>query len=195
MKSKELVRQALTFLVVFVLVVAFSMVSLANAGAAIGELTVIKSSAGGETSSVTVNGEAAKSGRTIFSSSTISTPEGTEAIINFGKAGRVQLEPDTAFTITTDGNSIGGDLTRGKLTVLNAANGVAVRTASGETVNVTAGETASANSNNTTKKASTGPGGLNWWVWAVIIGGGATAIILIATHNNNNDTVVTSPVR
>ena len=167
MKSKELVRQALTISVVFVLVVAFSMVSLANAGPAVGELTVVKSS-GGETSSVTVNGEVAKSGRTIFSSSTISTPEGTEAIINFGKAGRVQLEPDSAFTIATDGNSISGDLTRGKLTVLNAANGVAVRTASGETVNVNAGETASANSNNAAKKASTGPGGLNWWVWAAL---------------------------
>ncbi len=194
MKSNVWVRQALSMSVVFVLVVTFSMVSLANAGNAIGELTVIKSAATGETSSVTINGEVAKSGRTVFSSSTIATPEGMEAIINFGKAGRIQIESDTAFTLATDGNSISGDLTRGRLTVLNAANGVAVRTAAGEIVNVKTGETASANSNNAAKKAAPGPGGLDWWVWAAIIGGGITAVVLIATHGNDNPTV-TSPVR
>ncbi len=196
MKSNVWVRQALTMSAVFVLVVTFSMVNLANAGNAVGELTVIKRASAGETSSVTVNGEVAKSGRTVFSSSTISTSEGMEAIINFGKAGRIQIEPDTAFTIATDGNSISGDLTRGNLTVLNAANGVAVRTAAGEIVNVKAGETASANSNNATKKAAPGPAGLDWWVWAAIIGGGVTIAIIVATRGNNNTSAtVTSPVR
>ena len=191
MKSNVWVQQALSMLAVFVLVVAFSMVNLANAGNAVGELTVIRSGQAGETSSVTVNGEIAKSGRTIFSSSTISTPEGMEAIINFGKAGRIQIGPDTAFTLATDGNSISGDLTKGKLTVLNAANGMAIRTSTGETVNVNAGETASANSNNATKKAAPGPGGLSWYVWAAIIGGGVAIAVIVAT--NGDDTF--SPVR
>ena len=192
MKSNMWVQQALSMFAVFVLVVAFSMVNLANAGNAVGELTVIKSGSAGETSPVTVNGEIAKSGRTVFSSSTISTPSGTEAIINFGKAGRIQIEPDSAFTIATDGNSLSGDLTRGKLTVLSAANGVAVRTVSGETVKVNAGESTSATSSNATKKAAPGPGGLDWWVWAAIIGGGVTAVVLIATHGDDD---VASPVR
>ena len=192
MKSKLLAQHVLTMSAIFALVVTFSMVTLANAGNAVGELTVIKSGSANELSSVTINGEVAKSGRTVFSSSTITTPEGVEAIINIGKAGRIQLESDTVFTLATDGSSISGDLTRGRLTVLNAANGVAVRTAIGETVNVNTGETASANSNNTTKKAAPGPGGLDWWWWAAIIGGGVTTVVLIATHGNNN---VASPVR
>ena len=111
MKSNVWVQQALTMSVVFALVVTFSMVAVANAGNAVGELTVIRSAAANETSSVTINGEVAKTGRTVFSSSTISTPEGMEAIINFGKSGRIQIAPDTTYTIAAD--SIGGDLTKG----------------------------------------------------------------------------------
>ncbi len=187
MKSIVWVQQALTMSVVFALMVTFSMVALAVPGNAVGELTVIRSASANETSPVTINGEVAKSGRTVFSSSTINTPEGTEAIINFGKAGRIQIGSDTTFTLAAD--SIGGELTKGSLTVLNASDAVAVKTASGEVVNVKAGETASAASKTAAKKP--GPAGLDWWVWAAIAGG-AVAVILIATHDGNN---TTSPVR
>ena len=192
MKSNVWFQQALTMSVVFALVVTFSMVALANAGNAVGELTVIRSASANETSSVTVNGEVAKSGRTVFSSSTISTPEGMEAIINFGKAGKIQIEPDTTFTLAADSNSINGDLAKGSLTVLNAANAVTVKTAAGDVVNVKAGETASATSGTAAKKP--GPAGLDWWVWAAIVGGAVT-IIIIAANSGNNNTSVASPVR
>jgi len=191
MKIKMWVQQTLSLFSVFVLVVTFSMVSLASSGGAVGELTVIRSSSAADSSSVTVNGEVAQSGRSVFSSSTISTPEGTEAIINFGKAGKVQIGPDSSFTVAIDGNSISGELTKGNLTVLNAANAASIKTAAGESIKVNAGETAAANSNTSAKKPAPGPGGLSWYVWAAIIGGGVTAAILIATHGDDN----ASPVR
>jgi len=189
MKSKVWIRQALTMSVVFAMVMTFSMVSLANAGNAVGELTVIGGGSTDETSAVTINGEIAKSGRTVFSSSTITTPEGMEAIINFGKAGKVQLAPGTTFTIAVDDKSISGDLTKGNLTVLNAPEAVAVKTMSGDLVKVNAGETASAASSTAAKKK--GPGGLDWWIWAAIIGGVVVGVVL-ATHKSCTATASTT---
>ena len=184
-------QQALSMSVVFALVVTFSMVTLASPGNAVGELTVIRSGSASETSPVTINGEAAKSGRTVFSSSTIITPEGTEAIINFGKAGKIQIGSDTTFTLSAD--SIGGDLAKGNLTVLNSTDAVAVKTAAGDVVNVKVGETASAVSKTAAKKP--GPAGLDWWVWAAIAGG-VVAVVLIATHDGGTaSSGTTSPVR
>ena len=191
MKINVWVQQALTTAVVFALVVTFSMAALANEGNAVGELTVVKTAAASETSAVTVNGEVAKSGRTVFSSSTISTPNGMEAIINFGKSGKIQIGPGTTYTLAAD--SIGGDLTKGNLTVLNSANSVAVKTAVGDVVNVKVGETASATSGTAGKKP--GPAGLDWWVWAAIAGGAIAIIIVAANSGNNNNTSVASPVR
>ena len=188
MKSKVLVQQALTMSVMFALVVTFSMVTLANSGNAVGELTVIGTSSPGDSSFVTVNGEAAKSGRTVFSSSTISTPDDMQAIVSFGKVGRLQFAPGTTFTIAANGDSISGDLTKGSLTVLNASQVVAVRTLSGDVVNVNAGETASATSSSAAKKKGSGPGGLELWQLLAIIGAGAAVAIYFATKNNCTST-------
>ena len=187
-------RKALSMSVAAALLVTYSMVAMASAGNAAGELTVIGGSSTGETSFVTVNGEAAKSGRTVFSSSTISTPEGMGAIINFGKAGKIQLAPNTVFTVSADGKSISGDLSAGSLTVLNAAQSVPVTISTGEIVNVNAGETASANSGNASKKPTPRIAGINAWVFAAIVGG-VIAAVIIATTAGNNDVPVLSPVR
>jgi len=192
MNSKVWIQQALTMSVLFAVILTFSMVTLANAGNAVGELTVIGSNAFGDVSSVTINGEAAKSGRTVFSSSTINTPEGMEAIVSFGKAGKIQFAPGTTLTISYDGNSISGDLTKGSITVLNAAFNVAVKNAVGEIVNVKAGESANAASNNATKKAKPGPGGLDWGIWALIIGGAAAAVIIAVTVGKKDCTATAS---
>ena len=187
-------RKALSMSVAVALLVTYSMVAMASAGNAAGELTVIGGSSTGETSFVTVNGEAAKSGRTVFSSSTISTPEGMGAISNFGKAGKIQLAPNTVFTVSADGKSISGDLSAGSLTVLNAAQSVPVTISTGEIVNVNAGETASANSGNASKKPTPRIAGINAWVFAAIVGG-VIAAVIIATTAGNNDVPVLSPVR
>ena len=194
MKCMGWSRKALSMSVAVALLVTYSMVAMASAGNAAGELTVIGGSSTGETSFVTVNGEAAKSGRTVFSSSTISTPEGMGAIINFGKAGKIQLAPNTVFTVSADGKSISGDLSAGSLTVLNAAQSVPVTISTGEIVNVNAGETASANSGNASKKPTPRIAGINAWVFAAIVGGVIAAVIIATTAGNNDNTVI-SPVR
>jgi len=160
------------------------MVALASDGRATGEIVVTGS--GSDTSTVTVNGEAVKSGRTIFSSSTISTSEGAGAILNLGKAGRIELAPNTTFALSFDNSSISGSLSAGNVTVLNAAKNVSVTTATGEVMNLGAGETASANSSDP-KTTSTGhTGHHDWWAFALIFGGAVAGIIWATTQDNEN---------
>lgn len=187
-------RKALSMSATVALLVTYSMVAMASAGNIAGELTVVDGNSNGENLFVSVNGEAAKSGRTVFSSSTVSTPEGMGAIINFGKAGKIQLAPNTVFTVLSDGKSTSGDLSAGSLTVLNAAQVVPVTISTGEIVNVNAGETASANSGSAAKNRTRRIYGLNAWVFAAILGG-VIAAVIIATTAGNNDQPVISPVR
>ena len=194
MKCMGWSRKALSMSVTAALLVTYSMVAMGSTGNAAGELTVIGGNSTGETSFVTVNGEVAKSGRTVFSSSTLSTPEGMGAIINFGKAGKIQLSPNTVFTVLSDGKSISGDLSAGNLTVLSASQNVPVTISTGEVVNVNAGETASANSANAAKKPTPRIAGINAWVFAAIVGGVVAAVIIATTVGNNDNTVI-SPVR
>ncbi len=195
MNSKLWIRNAVTMCLMVALIATYSMVALASDGRAAGEL-VINSS---ETSLVTVNGEVAKSGRAIFSSSTISTPEGTGATVNLGKAGRIELAPSTTFTLSFDENTISGSLTSGSITVLNAAHSVGVRTLSGDLVQVNAGETANATSSSASTKPAATASRMEWEWWALIVGGAVAAIIITtATRNKNRfggTATTVSPVR
>ena len=168
---KRLGRQTLTSILLMVVIATYSMVTLAASSKPVGELVVTGTVT--DSAPVSVNGEPAKSGRTVFSPSTIVTPETTGAIVNLGKAGKIELGPNTTFALTSDSNTVGGSLTAGNITVLSAANGVNITNLSGELVKLNAGETASANSGTTSKKAKPGPGGLDWAYWAAIIGGAA----------------------
>ncbi len=187
---ERLAFKAATIGVLFAFIVSGSLVSLAASTKPVGEIMVTGAKTDG--ASVTINGEPADTGRTIFSSSTISTPEGSSALINLGKAGRIQLEPGSTFVIDVEDNAVKGSLTAGSLTVLNSARPVGVKTLTGDLVTLSAGESASASSGSSSKKAKQGPGGLDWWVWAAIIGGATAAVIIFATRDNNN---TTSPVR
>jgi len=188
MNSKSVIYKAFTTSLLVALIATCSMVTLAIDGKASGEIVVTGNSTA-ETAAVTVNGEPVKSGRTIFSSSTISTSEGSGAIINLGKAGRIELAPNTTFALSFDDAAINGSLSTGKVTVLNAAHSVSVKTLSGETVQLNAGDTATANATaqtQTTATANTG-GDNNWWAYALIFGGAVTGIIFATTdHNDNN---------
>jgi hypothetical protein len=192
--SKRFVVDTTTFSLLFALILSCSYVSLASVNRPVGEILVSgASSAEGKT--VTVNGEAAKSGRTIFDSSSIVTPPGQSAIVNLGKAGRLHVAPDSSVSIVVNGDVVTGSLSTGALTVIGSANPVSVTTASGEKVTVNSGESITATSSTASKKAQTGPGGLDWWVWAAIVGGAAAAVVLIVALNDDDDTNVTSPVR
>jgi hypothetical protein len=198
MKSKLWIQKALTMCSLMALVATYSMVALAGTGKAVGELTVTGVGSVGETSFVTVNGEPAQSGRSVFDSSTISTPDGMNATVNFGKAGRIQLGSNSNFTLNSDGALISGDLMSGTLTVLSAAKAVTVRTLKGETIQLNEGETATAGSGTVSKKSASA-GGNDWLIWALILGGASVGIILAATEGNDNDiggsATTTSPIR
>ncbi len=197
MNSKLWIRKALTLCSLLAVFATSSMVALAGApGKATGELTVT----GGksvEDSVVMVNGEPARSGRTLISPSTITTAEATGATINLGKAGRLQLAPGTTFLLNFDADSITGDLSAGSVTVLNAARGVKVNVA-GEVRDLASGETATAGASaaqTTNTTGGTGP----WWAYALILGGAAVGIIWAAMSDNENrfgsGAVTISPTR
>ena len=218
MNSKLWIRKALTLCMMVALVATYSMVALANTGKAVGELIVTGNSSGADAPFVIVNGEAAKSGRTIFSSSTISTPDGAGAIVNLGKAGKIELAPKTNLTLSFDNASISGELSTGSLTVLNAAQSVNIKTSTGETFVLNSGETASAEGVKTAaadhrdangtcidddkdgKLDCDDEGGAAWWIWAAIFGGAIAGIVIAATSDNNRialggGTTVVSPTR
>ena len=188
---KQFTLRCITSSVLLAFIVSGSMVTLATSSKPIGDILVTGISAV-DGKSVTVNGEAAKSGRTIFGSSSISTPDGMSAVINLGRAGKIQMDPGSIFSLDVNGTAISGNLTAGNITVLSSSRSVGVKTLTGEMLSLTAGETASATSA-AASKAQTGPGGLDWWVWAAIIGGAAAAVVLVVVLRDDDN--VTSPVR
>jgi len=160
----------------------YSMVALAYDGKTAGELLITGND---DASSVTVNGEVAKSGRSIFSSSTITTSESAGAILNLGKAGRIELARNTTFSLSFNETSVNGNLSAGSVTVLSAAKPVSVKTMYGD-VSLNAGETASANAAVPSKAPAAGASSSNWGWWALIVGGAVGVIIWTAADNGDN---------
>jgi hypothetical protein len=161
----------------------YSMVALAGSDRIAGELTITGNGLNGEV--VTVNGEAARSGRTVFSSSVVATPASSGAVINLGKSGIIELAPNTTFTVIFDDKSVSGDLTSGKITVLGAANSVNVKTMAGEIVKLVSGESVSANGKAQDDDDDDDDGGAAWWLWAVVFGGAAAGILIAAVNADN----------
>lgn len=195
MNSKLWIRKALSLCLSVAILATYSMVALANSGKVAGELLTT----GPNASSVTVNGEMAKPGRSIFSSSTIITPENASAVINLGKLGKISLAPNSTATLSFNEKGISGDLAAGKLTVLNAANAVSVTTLDGTTLLLNSGETALASGLAQDDDDDDGGSGMAWWGFALIFGGAAVGILWAATRDGNADLggggTVVSPVR
>ena len=134
MKSLNFSRwadRALSYALVVAIVITYSMTSLAAPSKPVGELIF---SSGSGNNAVIVNGEAARSGRTLFSDSTISTPDGATAIVSLGRMGKIQLGPNTTFSLSAEQATIAGSLLSGSVTVLNSLEGLTIRNASGEIV-------------------------------------------------------------
>jgi len=196
MNSKTFIRKALSLCLMVAIYATYSMVTLASTERIAGELLI-----SGKNSSVKVNGETAQSGRSIFSSSTISTPENATAIINLGKIGKIELAPNTTLNVSFTEKGINGDLLSGKVTVLGATDTVNIKTTEGKTVKLNAGESVSAGK---AKKDDDDDdhkvGGVAWWIWAAIFGGAVAAVVIAATSDNNRialggGTTVVSPSR
>ena len=184
MNSKLWIRRALSMCLMVAVFATYSMVALAGSDRIAGELTVTGNGLNGDLATVTVNGEAAKSGRSIFSSSIIATPSNAGAVINLGKSGIIELAPNSVFTISFDDKSVGGDLSSGKLTVLGSSSVVTVKTASGQVVKASTGDSVNASGKKDDDPDKDG-GSPAWWLWAIVFGGAAAGILIAATTANN----------
>jgi hypothetical protein len=198
MNSKLWIRKALSMCLCVAILVTYSMVALAAPGKAAGELTVSGKNVNGESPFVLVNGETARSGRSVFSGSTITTPETSSAVMNLGKIGKIELAPATSLTLTFDEKGIFGDLTSGKVTVLGASENVAIKTINGNTVHLSAGQSVAA-SGKAQDDDDDDDGDGNWWIWAAVFGGAAVVILWTALSDQDielGDTgTVISPTR
>lgn len=199
MNSKLWIRKALSMCLVVAVIASYSAAALANTGKIAGELLVTGKSLNGETPFVKVNGETAQSGRSVFSSSTIVTPENANAIINVGKLGKIEVAPNSTLTLSFDEKGISGDLSQGRLTVLSASEAVSVKTANG-ILQLNAGEVATANGKARQDDDDDNDGGAAWLPWALIFGGAVAGIVVAAVVADNETqlgggTTVVSPNR
>jgi hypothetical protein len=193
MNRKEWKSKALSMCLIVATIATYSMVALAGAEKVTGELLV----SGNGTGEVTVNGEVAKSGRTIFSSNSIVTSEKYSAIVNLGNVGAVELAPNSNLVLSFSRSGISGELTSGSVRVIRSENFVNIKLSGGEVVRLSAGESAG---NSKAQDDDDSSGGGAWLIWALVFGGAAAGIILAATTNNNNvqlggGTTVVSPSR
>jgi hypothetical protein len=180
MNSKLWMNKALSMCLVAALIATYSMTTLAGAGKIAGELKVSGKNFNGEMASVNVNGEAAKSGRSIFSTSTIATPDEASAVIDLGKIGSIQLAPKTNLVLSFNEKGISGDLLAGSVTVLNAANSVNITTIGGKTLMLNAGETAAAAGQTQDDDDDSTSGGAAVLPYVLILGGAVAAIVIAA---------------
>lgn len=200
MNSKVWFRKALSTCLVVATIATYSMVALAGSERVAGELLITGKNSNGESPYVKVNGEAAQNGRSVFSASTIATSENASAVINLGGLGKIELAPNTIVSLTFDEKGINGDLTAGRLTVLNASDSVNINTLSENSVKLNAGESVLAASGKAQDDDDDNAGGGSYLIYAVILGAAAAGIIIAARSDNNrvslnSSAVVVSPTR
>ena len=184
MNSKLWIRKALSMCLSVAVLATYSMVALAGPGKAAGELAVSGKNVNGETPFVFVNGEVARSGRSVFSGSTITTSESTNAVINLSKLGKIELAPNSVLNLTFDESGISGSLTAGTVSVLGAAENVSITTSNGKTVQLTAGQSVSA-SGKQDDDDDDDDAGAAWWIWGGVFG--AAAVVIIWTALSDGD--------
>ncbi len=194
MNCKTLIRKALSLCLIVAVYASYSMVALAGSKVS-GELVV-----SGKSANVLVNGQEAQSGRTIFTASTITTPEYSSAIVSVGKIGKIEVAPNSTVTLNFDDNGISGNLANGTVTVLGAKESVNFITPEGSK-SVPAGKSVTTGkSKDDDDDDDDDDDGAAWWLWAAIFGGAVAGVVIAATSDNNRVTLggggtVVSPSR
>ncbi len=186
-------RKAVTACALTALFTTSSMVVLAAPGRVAAELTVSGRVTNGEPPVVLVNGEASKSGRSVFSSSNVSTPDETTATLAIGRTGRIELAPNSSVSLVFDDKTIEAELTSGTLTVLGALGTVNVRTNDGKTTILNPGESIAATGGARARRQSASDD--NWWIWLLVAGGAAAAVLIAVSASGDGDDSVVSPNR
>jgi len=183
MSNRLWIRKAISMCLAVAILATYSMITLANTQRIAGEISITGKTVNGQNPFVKVNGESAQSGRSVFSASTIATPENTNAVVNIGKIGKIELEPNTILSLTFDEKGISGNLTAGRVTVLNALGSVTINITDGKAVSLNTGESASA----TNGKVQTDDDDNNshLLLYSLILGAAVTGIIFAATTDNN----------
>lgn len=192
------INKVVSMCLTLALLATYSMSVSAKTDRMAGELTISGKLSNGTAPAVMVNGETAQNGRSIFSSSTVTTPADANAIINIAKIGKIELAPNTNLTITFNEAGITGDLSAGKVTVLRATADVNIKTPNGQIAKLGAGESATAGK--AADDDDDNDGGAAWWLYALIFGGAVAGIVIAATTDNNRaalggGTTVVSPIR
>lgn len=132
MLNKILIRKSITLMTIVAVWCVFSMSVMAAPDDVMGAITT--------NGQVSVNGQTAASGSTITSGSTVVTGTNSNAIINLGKNGRVEVLGDSSVTLKFTGNSIVGMLTAGKVLVSSSAGIATTVTTRNATVIADAGQ-------------------------------------------------------
>ncbi len=186
------------------MVAVFAATSLVASAApeknvSMGELIVSGSSADGGEPAVMLNGEKAFSGRTFFSSGTISTTESATATVKLGNLGSVQVAPNSVLGLSFGENAINGTLTAGQIKVLNS-EGVIVNIVNAEGSAVNATESGIYNAETTALPAQQDDEGKvsNKSQTALILvfaGVVAVAVIYVLTRDDDDVGTTVSPVR
>ncbi|MGI8789078.1 MAG: hypothetical protein ACR2HG_15160 [Pyrinomonadaceae bacterium] len=173
-------------LVIFTTTSMIALASPAGDKSLMGELTV---SGQGANASVLLNGEAAFTGRTFFSNSTIATTEDTTSTVKLGKLGYINLSPNTTLSLSFDEKTISGTLEAGQIKVFNA-DGVDVKIQNLNNANSAVVPVNTAKKDDDSgffKHGAAGP--------LLVFAGIVTAVVVIVLVNNNNNNTITSPVR
>lgn len=184
MNSRLWIRKALSMCLMVAVYATYSMVTLASTNKVVGELSVSGKAADGEVPTVLVNGEAAQSGRSIFSSSTITTPENSTAIVNIAKVGKIEVAPNSTLVVSFNEKGLSGDLLAGKVTVLGASANVDIKTPDGKIAKLNAGESAVAGK--AQDDTTDDDGGGAWALWAVVVAAATGLIVYGVVRDNNN---------
>jgi hypothetical protein len=117
------IRNAIATSLAGAVFITSSMVSLAAPGnQPMAELTVSGASINGEAPTVSINGERAFSGRSVQSSTTVTTPATSSATINLGKLGRIELAPNSSLNLNFDEKGFSGNLLAGRVKVAGATD-------------------------------------------------------------------------
>ncbi len=171
------------------------MFTLAAPGAKAGEIIISGTGNSGPAPVVLLNGERVLSGRTIFSSSHLTTLDGANALINIGGLGSIELAPKSDLVISFDERGIRGDLSAGELTVLATSTDVDIRTANGNPVRLKAGETVTAAGVPRNKAGDPNTLQAPWWIWVIVGAAAAVTVAVIVIANSGDETISVSPVR
>ena len=111
MISRTWSRTPITLALAVAVLSMYSMVALAAPGQGqtgpSGDLSVV-----GE---VSVNGTSAISGATVFSDSTLTTAQGSSAVVSLGKLGRVEILPNSSLKLSFTDAGITGQLDAGRV--------------------------------------------------------------------------------